>query len=34
MGFGLKQLKLLSGIIMEVAAANNIAPNMAMKKSV
>jgi hypothetical protein len=32
MGFGLKQLKLLSGIIIEVAAANNIAPDMAVQK--
>ncbi|MGC1928034.1 MAG: hypothetical protein WA667_03615 [Candidatus Nitrosopolaris sp.] len=32
MGFGLKQLKLLFGTIVEVAAANNIAPNMAVQK--
>jgi hypothetical protein len=32
MGFGFKQLKLLHGIIMEVAAANNIAPDMAVQK--
>ncbi|MGC1930588.1 MAG: hypothetical protein WA667_16590 [Candidatus Nitrosopolaris sp.] len=32
MGFGLKQLKLLFGTITEVAAANNIAPDMAVRK--
>jgi hypothetical protein len=32
MGFGLKELKLLYGTIMEVAAANNIAPSIAVQK--
>jgi DNA-binding transcriptional MerR regulator len=32
MGFGLKQLKLLYGTIMELATANNIAPDLAVGK--
>jgi DNA-binding transcriptional MerR regulator len=32
MGFGIKELKLLSGLIKEVAAANNIAPDIAVKR--
>jgi len=32
LGFGLKELKQLSGTINEVAAANNIPPDMAVRK--